>query len=67
MIKSDEKLLTVFQAVEVTGRKAATWRKDIFLRRVAFVKIGRSVRIPLSEIERLVKEGYRPALTGDRK
>ena len=57
-----EKLLTVFEAERLTGRKASTWRRDIFEGRVARVKIGRLVRIPASEIERLVSEGYRPSV-----
>lgn len=57
----DEKLLSVFEAQEMTGRKASTWRRDISERRVAHVKLGRLVRIPLSEIERLISEGYRPS------
>jgi len=57
-MKNEEKLLTVTEAETMTGRKAATWRRDILERRVAYVKIGRQVRIPLSEIERLIKEGW---------
>lgn len=57
-ILKDEKFLTVFEAQEMTGRKAATWRRDILLKRIAVVKFGRCVRIPLSEIHRLISEGY---------
>ncbi len=59
MMKDAERYITVEEAEAITGRKAATWRRDIFKRRIGFVKFGRLVRIPLSEIERLVKEGYR--------
>ena len=59
----DDKLLTVFQAEELTGRKVSTWRRDISQRRVAVVRFGRSVRIPRSEIERLVRAGYSPAVS----
>ena len=55
-----EKLLSVFEAQAMTGRKASTWRRDITERKVASVKLGRLVRIPLSEVQRLIRSGYRP-------
>jgi len=55
-----EKLLSVLEAEAMTGRKASTWRRDIHERRVGVVKLGRLVRIPLSEVQRLVSSGYRP-------
>jgi len=64
MIKMDEKFLTVFEAEAMTGRKASTWRRDILLRRVSVVRFGRSVRIPESEIKRLIEEGFQPRLAG---
>jgi hypothetical protein len=59
MSNNDEKLLTVFEAEAMTGRKASTWRRDILERKVGYVKFGRSVRIPLTEIRRIIKEGWR--------
>lgn len=29
--------------------------------RVAHVRVGRGIRVPLSEINRVIEEGYRPA------
>ena len=52
-------LYTVFEAEELTGRKAATWRRDILTRRIPYVKIGRQVRIPCEVIQDLIKRGYR--------
>lgn len=57
----NENLLSVLEAQGLTGRKASTWRRDIAEGRVASVKLGRLVRIPLSEIHRLIRSGYRPA------
>ena len=57
-----KQLLTVGEAEILTGRKAATWRKDIARRTVPSVRIGRQVRIPLEAIEELIREGYRPSL-----
>ena len=65
MIKTSGKLLTVFEAEERTGRKASTWRRDIFERRISYVKIGRSVRIPEEVIDGLIAKGWRdPIPTG---
>ena len=60
-----EQLLTVQQAERLTGRKASTWRKDILLRRIPYVKIGRQVRIPIEVIQDLIKDGYRPPVSGN--
>ena len=54
-----DRLLTVFEAEQLTGRKAATWRKDILKRRIPYVKIGRQVRIPLREVRSMIAAGYR--------
>ncbi len=57
-----KQLITVYEAETLTGRKAATWRKDILRRKIPCVRIGRQVRIPIEVIEDLVREGYRPSL-----
>ncbi len=57
-MQDGEKYLTVFEAENLTGRRVSTWRRDILQRRIAFVKFGRSVRIPISEIRRLVRDGW---------
>ena len=58
----EEKLLTLQQVEEMTGRKVATWRRDILERKVDYVKIGRSVRIPLSVITNMIDKGWRKAI-----
>lgn len=55
----EEQLLTVKQAEALTGRKVATWRRDILSRRIPYVKIGRQVRIPFRVIKDLIRKGYR--------
>jgi excisionase family DNA binding protein len=62
-----EKCYTVFEAEDLTGRKASTWRSDILKKKIAVVRIGRSVRIPESEIKRLLAEGYSPAVPAGGK
>ena len=58
MTRASKKLLTVFEAEELTGRKASTWRRDILERRIPFVKIGRSVRIPQEFVDALIAKGW---------
>lgn len=65
-MREGEKLLTVREAEQLTGRKASTWRRDILERRVSFVRLGRSVRIPLSEIERLIRDGWTARIESGR-
>jgi excisionase family DNA binding protein len=51
-----EQLFSVPQAAARTDIKPATWRRWILLRKVTSVKIGgRLVRIPASEINRLME------------
>lgn len=61
-MKDSAKLLTVKEAEAMTGRKVATWRKDILCRSIPYVKIGRQVRIPLEVVEDLIQKGYRPSI-----
>ena len=62
MQKTSHQLLTIFEAAARTGRKVSTWRRDILLRRIPYVKIGRSVRIPVEVVERLIRDGWRDAV-----
>lgn len=56
------RLLTVFEAEAMTGRKVATWRRDIFLKRITFVKLGkRHVRIPIEVVEAMINAGWHQA------
>ena len=60
LTRATNKLLTVNQAEELTGRKASTWRKDILLKRIPYVRLGaRSVRIPREVIDHMIQEGWR--------
>lgn len=62
------KLLSVFEAEQLTGRKASTWRADILKRKIPYVKLGRSVRIPQEAVESLIRDGWRDPVpvTGGR-
>ena len=64
-MQKSERLLTVREAEARTGRKAATWRRDILTKKIAYVKLGRSVRIPVEVIDRLIAEGWRESVSSD--
>lgn len=62
-IQEGDKLLTVFEAEALTGRKASTWRRDILEKRIPVVRLGRrQVRIQLSVIQKMIREGFSPAV-----
>lgn len=54
-------MLTVRQAAERLGLRDSTLRAWIVQRRIGIVRLGRAVRIPLEEVERLIAEGSVPA------
>ncbi len=54
-------LLTVAQFAEALNVTVACVRRWLRERRISKVKLGRLVRIPASEAERLIEEGLRPA------
>jgi hypothetical protein len=56
--KSTAGLLSVFDAERLTGRRVSSWRRDIRLRRIPYVKLGRSVRIPREVIEKMIVDGW---------
>lgn len=53
-----KKLLTLKEAEKLTGRKVATFRKDIRTRMIPCVRLGRQVRIPIEAIETLIQSGW---------
>ena len=55
-------LLSVPEAAEALGVQPATIRSWIYRRRVVYVRVGRSVRVPESEIARIITAGTVPAL-----
>ena len=54
--------VTVNDAAEELGLSPATIRAWIRQRRIGYVRLGRAVRIPSSEIHRLVERGTVPAI-----
>jgi hypothetical protein len=55
----NDELYTLVEAEARTKRKVATWRKDIRLRKVPYVKIGRQVRIPKAFLDDMIQQGWR--------
>jgi excisionase family DNA binding protein len=59
---TDHHLLTVREVAERLALKEATIRAWLLARRIASVRVGRrAVRIPCSEVDRVVAEGFLPA------
>ncbi len=56
-----EQQYRVSEAAKITGHKESTWRKWILLRKVRVTHIHGSVRIPESELARLITQGDTPA------
>ena len=52
----------VDQAELMSGLSRWTWRHYAYAGKIASVKAGKRLLIPVSEIRRLMNEGYRPAL-----
>jgi hypothetical protein len=59
-------LLGVDGAEYMSSISRWTWRKYCYSGKVASVKYGRRLLIPVSEIRRVMSEGLRPAVTGAR-
>ena len=56
-----DKLMSIPEFAQCLGVSNSCIRRWVLERRVGFVKIGRLVRIPATEYERIVAEGTRVA------
>jgi excisionase family DNA binding protein len=64
-MKDPEKaLLSVPQFAAALGVTSSCIRRWVLQRKVATVKLGRLIRLPASEVERLVASGFQPARQG---
>jgi excisionase family DNA binding protein len=59
--RREASMLTVAEASRRLGLKEGTIRLWIYQRKLGHVKLGRCVRVPESEIDRLVRENLMPA------
>jgi len=53
-------MLTVAEAAERLGLKEVTIRKKLAAREITKVRLGRAIRIPASEISRIIRENTIP-------
>jgi excisionase family DNA binding protein len=58
-----ERLLDVNNAAEMLGLKASTLYQWAYERRLPVVKLGRALRFRLSDIQTLIAQSVRPALS----
>lgn len=55
------RLLTLRECSERTGHRESTWRAWILHRKVPFYKVGRSVRVAESDLQRMIEQARIPA------
>jgi hypothetical protein len=58
----EPELVSVQGAEVMTGRSRWSWRRDAYEGRIASVKLGSKLLIPVVEIRRVIAEGTRPRL-----
>lgn len=56
-----EELLPIKSAAERLGLSVSAVRSWVLRRKISYHKVGGAVRIPASEVERILKDGYVPA------
>lgn len=67
IVKIEPEYLSVAGAETMTGRSRWSWRRDAYEGRIASVKLGAKLLIPISEIRRVLAEGTRPRLQDVRQ
>jgi hypothetical protein len=60
----ERELLSVTEAEAMTGRSRWSWRRDCYAGKIASVKIGRRLFVPVAEIRRVIAESTRPRIRG---
>ena len=60
-----EQLVTVKEAAHLLSCSEAAIRKWLYQRRLPTVKVGRLIRLRLSDLEALIARGLRPARPED--
>lgn len=58
--------LGVEAAEAYSGISRWTWRRMAYAGRIASSKVGKRLLLPVSEVDRILAEGYRPALPEDQ-
>jgi excisionase family DNA binding protein len=65
-LKMESRLMSLPQAAEELGITVNTLRAWVYRRKIGYVKIGRSVRVSESTIQRIIDRGTMPALEDRR-
>jgi hypothetical protein len=55
--------VSVDEAEAMTGRSRWSWRKDAYSGRIGSSKVGRRLFLQKSDVERVMAEGFRPAIS----
>lgn len=63
--KIEPEFLSVNECEIVSGLSRWTWRRYAYAGTIASVKVGPRLLIPRSEIDRIMRDGMRPALKGE--
>ena len=53
-----QELLTLKEVAALTKIKIPTWRRAIAQRRIPFVRIGRSIRVPIEVVREIISSGW---------
>jgi hypothetical protein len=61
--KVETELVSVQGAETMTGRSRWSWRRDAYEGRIASVKLGARLLIPVSELRRVIAENTRPRVS----
>ena len=64
--REESRLFSVPQFAATLGVTTACIRRWLLERKIACVKVGRLVRIPASQLDRIMEEGFRPAKAQSR-
>ncbi len=59
-------LLTVSEAARISRMSTAWWRQRVFRKEINYLKIGRSVRIPKSTLDQILRESHVDARINDK-
>lgn len=62
--KVEPEYVSVQGAETITGRSRWSWRRDAYEGRIASVKLGAKLLIPIAEIRRVLQENTRPRVQG---
>ena len=61
--KVEPELVSVQGAEIMTGRSRWSWRRDAYEGKIASVKLGAKLLIPIAEVRRVIAENTRPRVT----